>query len=197
VSKDFKRRKRYRQTKKTFLLICEGSCEEIYFKYMKRNKRLTNINIEILNPKISIPSGLYKYTKRKQKERQYDKVFWVLDGDVLKQYDKNPESRIKSIISNPCFEVWFVLHYKYTSKEFYSCDNLINLELKRYIPDYEKSQIYHSKKNFYEILKKNLNDAIYNAKKLDKENKKSGKPKGTSTGIYKIIEEIFQEHSKE
>ena len=179
------------------MLICEGSCEEIYFKNMKGNERLTNINIEILNPNISTPSGLYKYTKRKQKERQYDRVFCVFDGDVLKQYDKKPDSHIKSIISNPCFEVWFLLHYKYSAKEFYNCDNLINLELKRYIPDYEKSQIYHSKKNFYKILKQYLNDAISNAKKLDEENKKSGRPKGTSTEIYKIIEEIFQECSKE
>jgi hypothetical protein len=61
----------------------------------------------------------------------------------------------------------------------------------------EKSQTFHSKKNFYEILKKNLYNAIINAKKLDEENKKSGKPKGTSTEVYKIIEEILQEHSKE
>jgi hypothetical protein len=61
----------------------------------------------------------------------------------------------------------------------------------------EKSQTYHSKKNFYKILKQYLNDAIFNAKKLDKENKKSGRPKGTSTEVYIIIEEIFQERAKE
>jgi hypothetical protein len=32
--------------------------------------------------------------------------------------------------------------------------------------------------------------AVHNAKKLDDENQKSGKAKGTSTGVYKIIEKI-------
>lgn len=158
---------------------------------MKRIERLININIEIIKSKQSTPSEIIDYTRKKQKEQEYDRAFCVIDGDVLKQTEIKTGSRLKPIISYPCFEVWLLLHFKYTGKEFYNCDDLINLELKKYIPDYHKSKDYHAKKNFYKMLKENLRTAIENAKKLDRENKKTGKPGGTSSEIYIIIEEIF------
>ncbi|MCK4760634.1 MAG: RloB domain-containing protein [Candidatus Aminicenantes bacterium] len=118
-------------------------------------------------------------------------AFCIVDGDALKQGDLKQGPKIEFIISTPCFEIWFLLHYKFTAKEFNNCAGLITHELKKYIPDYQKSQNYQKKKNFYEMLKKNLNKAIENAKKLDEENKKSGKLKGTSTEVYKILEKIL------
>ena len=157
MSKDFKRRKKYRPIKSTFLVVCEGSCEKIYFENLKRKERLSNIKIDIYNPKRSTPSEICKYAKKKQEERDYDMAFCIVDGDALKQGDLKQGPKIEFIISTPCFEIWFLLHYKFTAKEFNNCAGLITHELKKYIPDYQKSQNYQKKKNFYEMLKENFN----------------------------------------
>jgi hypothetical protein len=191
VSRDFRRRKRERPVKTTFLIVCEGSCEEIYFKNLKKIERLPNLKIDIHNPKKSTPVKIIDYAKKKQKEYKYDIAFCLIDGDVLRPGDIKPSTKIEPVISYPCFEVWLLLHFEYTSTDFYDCKNLIDLKLKKYIADYEKSQAYHRRKNFYGMLKDNIKNAINNAKRLDEENKKNCKPSGTSSGIYKIIEKIL------
>ncbi len=197
MSKDFKRKRASRYTKKTYLIICEGSCEEIYFKHLKHIERWTHVNIEVMNPRISTPVSIYKYARDMRRFRQYDTVFCIIDGDVLEGNGPSPGKGIHPVISIPCFELWLLLHFKYTSKDFYHCGELIERELKQYIPDYEKSTKYHNKKKFYELLRTNLDKAIRNAKKLEEENNKVLKIKGSSTQIYKLIEEILSGIKKE
>jgi hypothetical protein len=162
---------------------------------MKKFENLKNINIKIVNPDISSPYQVFNHTKKEFKEKEYDAAFCVIDGDVLKDDgsfgEKFRGKGVETILSRPCFELWFLLHYKYTNREFHNCGELISKELKRHIPDYEKSKVYHLKRSFYETLKSTLGKAIGNAKRLELENEKNNKPYGTSTGIYKLIERIL------
>lgn len=93
----------------------------------------------------------------------------------LQQYSirksKLEKKGVKILESNPCFEIWFLLHFDYTTKLFDSCD-AVTRELRKRpeLNDYNKSQEYHGKKNLYRELKDRLcNQAIPNAKKLDSE----------------------------
>jgi hypothetical protein len=196
VSKGFKRKPKVRRLKKTYLIVCEGACEEIYFKGLKRWEQLKNINVEIINPNISTPYEIFRYAGKKLREREYDTVFCVIDGDVLgnkNETDKKASRKgVTAIVSRPSFELWYLLHYKYTGKEFHHCWELISKELLKFIPNYEKSKRYHSKKSFYAILKTSLETAILNAGKLESENIKNNKPTGTSTDIYKLVKQILQ-----
>ena len=63
------------------------------------------------------------------------------------------------IISNPCFELWFLLHFEYTTKYFSSNRELIK-ELKRYIKNYEKNL------DVFTMLEDKQMDALKNAKML-------------------------------
>lgn len=196
MNKSIKRKLKVRRLKRTYLIFCEGSCEEIYFKGLKRWEQLKNINVEVINPSISTPYEIFRYAGKELRKREYDAVFCVIDGDVLgskKEIDKKVgQKRVTAIASRPCFELWFLLHYKYTNREFHNCGELISKELLKFIPDYEKSKRYHSKKSFYAILKTSLERAILNAVRLENENKNNNKPTGTSTDIYKLINQILQ-----
>lgn len=152
MGKYLRRRRELRPLKKTFLIVCEGQSEEIYFKNMKRCERLTNINIEIVKPHASTPKSICLYARKEKKKKEYDVVYCVFDCEVwnqgvLGEIGSRPDINI--ITSTPCFEIWILLHYKYTSREFCNCKELITSELKKHIPDYEKSKAYHSQKNFY------------------------------------------------
>jgi hypothetical protein len=196
VSKVFKRKPKVRRLKKTYLIVCEGACEELYFKGLKRCEQLKNINVEVINPSISTPYEIFHYAGEELMKREYDAVFCVIGGDVLgNKEDTGKKARRKgvtAIVSRPCFELWFLLHYKYTGREFHNCGELISKELLKFIPDYEKSKRYHAKKSFYIILKASLETAMLNAGRLENENMKNNKPTGTSTDIYKLVKQILQ-----
>ena len=65
------------------------------------------------------------------------------DTDPIKQREIDEairqagHSNVEIVLSNPCFEVWFILHFGYTSKQFQSNEEVLR-ELRKNIPDYEK-----------------------------------------------------------
>lgn len=48
-------------------------------------------------------------------------------------------NKIELIISNPSFEIWFLLHFIYTTK-YYDNKSLID-DLKAYVPNYKKKWV--------------------------------------------------------
>ena len=70
-------------------------------------------------------------------------------GDAIKLAN---EHNIKIITSTPCFELWFLLHYDYTTASM-SNDEVIK-KLKEHYPNYTKSS------NIYPDILPNINLAI-------------------------------------
>lgn len=102
---------------------------------------------------------------------------------------------ISLCLSNPCFEIWYLLHYKYTTKQFISSEALIR-ELKKHIPDYEKKIVY------YDSLKNRRTEAIRNAKKLEQYHYELHHPAGSmtrnpSTDVYQVVEMLDRTERKD
>lgn len=66
----------------------------------------------------------------------------------------------KFIVSNPSFEVWYLLHYEYSTRSYMNADAVIR-ELKKYYPGYEKTS------DMYPFLRDKMDQAIVNAEKLE------------------------------
>lgn len=126
-----------------------------------------------------------------------DKAYCVLDSDfgknkaekIIKVCKRAKAKNIEVIISSPCFEIWYLCHFIYSTKQYSSNEEVIK-ELIKYIPEYTKS-----KEGIFEILLPKQEIAINNAKKLENYNLQNKKIKHTvefmpSTEIYKIIEHI-------
>ncbi len=62
-------------------------------------------------------------------------------------------------MSIPCFELWFLLHFNYSTKSYQSCDNLIQ-DLKKYIKKYQKNN------DIFDLIYPNLEKALENSQKL-------------------------------
>lgn len=116
----------------------------------------------------------------------------------LKKADKliPKEKSIKLIVSNPCFELWFICHFIYTTRNYTSSDDVLKL-LKNSIPDYEKNSL-----TVFDNLKKNgdQNKAINNAKKLEKHCLDNNQQPHTvgfspSTEVYKIFTDFLLKSS--
>ena len=122
-----------------------------------------------------------------------DKAYCVFDVDV--DLNKNKiikkaiklanESGIEIITSTPSIELWFLLHYEYTTASLSNVD--VIKKLKRYYPKYRKNI------NVFVDINRFVNKAIKNAKKLEKFQIDNKKIIGTveanpSTEMYKIVE---------
>jgi hypothetical protein len=99
------------------------------------------------------------------------------------------ENSIRVITSTPSIELWFLLHYNYTTAYMSNVD-VIN-RLKKYYPKYEKNV------NIYPEINSNVNKAIERAKKLEKYQLDNGKKVGSieanpNTEMYKIVEKLLK-----
>jgi len=164
--------------KPTFFVFCEGKTEELYVKYLKSKYRIPfEIDTQIAQNKIT--SKYIKNYKKSKFTHPKDKTFLMYDLDVPKMLDKLQKIEGTTLLaSNPCIELWYLLHYKEQKAEI-SC-LLCNKELKKRNGNYTKTIIEAKLKD---QLKTKQQKAVNRANKL----KKYGNP---SSNIYLLIEEL-------
>ena len=166
--------------RKIALVSCEGETEVCYINLLKSwYKSPIRIISHIEGTKIT-PSLVEKRTKE-LKISQWDKVhtFLMYDMDVQAINEKLRKCKAEMLLSNPCFEIWLLLHAK-DQKAAIETDTLIK-ELKKSVPvwkNYSKSAFTDTQKSF---LNDNTDVAVSRAKKLHEF-------QNPSTGIYKLIE---------
>lgn len=189
----------------TFAIVGDGQCESWYINMLKRNEQSINVH---LKPEIPQKKSLSEqYKKVLELVQHYDKVIWIVDFDVInsetrkarkgektalqefKEYHTKIEKNsndILIIINNPCLEYWLLLHFESTNKYFTSCDDTAR-QLKKYMPDYEKTQRFYTKEgnDIYQRLRPNLTNAILNAGKLQKFDLFN--PHQSATEMYKLF----------
>lgn len=194
-----KRGRLTRKRKKIILIGVEGAnkTEKNYFQGF--NRRHGEYVVRFARGNDTDPLIILKsvyIAAQKDEELRFDegdRAFCVVDTDVdcVKQrqineavkYSKN--KNVEVILSNPCFEVWLLQHFKYSSKSFSSNEAVIE-ELKKYIPTYKKSS------DVFESLLPFLKSAIDNAKKLEVYHKDAGHraksiERNPSSEVYKIV----------
>jgi hypothetical protein len=160
------------QIVQTYSFVVDGETEIWYLQMLKRNERQLKLNIEPKLPQRKSIDEQFKLVKDLS-EREYSKVFWIVDLDTItKESREAPKGRksplktlielrkklqkdnknVISIINNPCLEFWFLLHFEKTSKLFDTCDKA-ETGLKKHIKDYEKTQKYFTKQDHDIYLK--------------------------------------------
>ncbi len=182
------------------LIVCEGKkSEPNYFSGLRAALRLSSANIKVVNnPRGSDPLNIVSFAIDEfKKDPSYDRIYCVFDKDKHATFnaavDKAKNTRLNknvalhAITSIPCFEIWLLLHYEYTTHFFCAAGNdsncaLVVSKLKGYIPDYEKGNI-----NIFEKVESELGSAIANAKLLERYHANSGTD-NPSTKIHELVE---------
>ena len=202
MSEDRKRNKNNRKSKRVILVSVEGKnkTEKNYINnYSSREKDFV---IKVVPGNETDPINLVEQAIRKAKElnlnlEEDDKAYIVFDLDtninknkqIKEAIDLANQNNIIPIVSTPCIELWFLLHYEYTTATMNN-DEVIK-KLKKYCPKYEKNY------NIYKEINQNTNTAIKNAKKLKKFQTKNHKnlqmvEVNPYTEMYTLIEEIVK-----
>jgi hypothetical protein len=191
--KDLKRRGRFRTPNRIVLIITNGEkTEPIYFKNFKKSD--SSIKIEIRKESGTDPITLIKFAMRIRDNYDADRIYCVYDVDSSSDAQltdaKNMATKngMKTCISNPCFEIWYLLHFENCTSLFTSYEDL-ERKLLNYMPDYKKNT------NIYDKLKPLQQAAIANAKRLieyhESEGNLSLKRCNPSTQVFELVEYLI------
>jgi hypothetical protein len=189
------------------LIVCEGAkTEPSYFSALRTTLGLNRANVVIADKKRGLdPKSLVEYAiEAYAKEPDFDAIYCVFDRDKHVTYDaaldKVRSIRLKrgatlhAVPSIPCFEIWLLLHFIYTTRPYEAALDesncaLVIADLRRYIPEYDKGS-----RDFMAYLEGKVDNAIARAKQLEQFHETSGTD-NPSTKIH-ILVEYLQELGK-
>ena len=142
----------------TFFVFCEGKTEAAYVDLLRRSFR---VPVEII-ARVSDSNISQPYIDRCRRDRfttPGDKTFLMFDLDVdgtLARLSKIKDAIL--LLSNPCIEYWFLLHYGDITREMNSADCLARLKAKD--PEYIKGSFSAAMKK---LLVENIGPAAARA----------------------------------
>ncbi len=191
-----RRGKKDRKRNPIVLYAAEGDnkTESIYLQnFQKRN----GMHIIQASGNRTDPVNMMKQLVKEAKEiglsvRNGDRAFCIIDTDTgkEKQTQINEACRmetnlVKVITSSPCFEEWLLLHFRLSTK--YQTSQEAVEELKERCPVYKKNS------NIYPLIRDKQDEAIQNAKRLEKFHRDQGRgihsvECNPSSEVYKIVE---------
>lgn len=146
------RRPPFRDPKPIILIVCEGArTEPEYFEGFARACHNPRVRIKI-SSEHGVPKTLVIAAKDYQQKAEdeahregdenliYDSVWCVFDVDdhpnVSDAMQMAHDNRIRLAISNPCFELWLVLHFRDNPGMQHRAK--IQKMLSRHVPGYDK-----------------------------------------------------------
>lgn len=193
------------------LIVCEGAkTEPNYLREIRDVYRLSTANIDICGEECgSDPLSVVNYAVRKfRQDPDYDRVYCVIDRDKHATFDaamdKLRQTRLgkhvsfAAITSVPCFEIWLLLHFGYTTRQFCAPGNASNCELviaelnkRERIPGYNKGA-----RNIFVLTKEKLPDAITHARRLQQHNQGTG-ANNPATNMHELVEYLISLNTRQ
>lgn len=197
-----KDRKRYTRERKEIILIAtegKNKTERNYFREFNRSIKGCAIVFSDGNntdPVNIVHDALNSADKRDIEPQNGDSIYAVFDTDFKKESQISEARKlaerngVEIILSNPCFEVWLLLHFRYSTRGYQSNNEVIK-ELNDVWPEYRKNIAS------FKQLRDRCEDAIENTGKLKKFHNET---KGTdivercnpSTDVDKLVTRIIE-----
>ena len=147
----------------------KNKTETLYFAALHKESKYS---VRFVPGKKTDVEGMFTDLEKFKRSEQFnykdgDRAFCLCDADfeadkhrkIVETINANGKSNSVIIVSNPCFEVWYLNHFRYSTKCFCSNDEVIQ-DLERYINLYDKNRDYYSSH-----LEANTEIAIKNTRK--------------------------------
>ena len=198
------KRRRYKQEPKLLLyIVCEGEkTEPRYLKDFLRDYRNPRVNVSpiglggppksVIDEAVKIKKVLeYKSRRSKDSFGKSFEVWGIFDVDshpgVPAAKDKARSNSIKICISNPCFEIWALMHFQDQSR--YIDRRELQRNLRTHMPSYNHDQ---NPEFDYSLMCEKYDDAKGRAqnqlRRLILNGDEGGNP---STDIFELLDSII------
>lgn len=199
----FQRPRQPRVVGRKIVIFCEGEkTERGYFEAIRQSMRLRTLQIVVKHPDATDPRSIVRavidYRKERRAERAWtagDEAWAVFDGDehILCNRDNWNDAlqtaagnQIRLAVSNPSFELWYLLHYQEQGANLSRHDAL--RLLRRHIENYEKAS------RLWPVpLEPLTTEAIRRAKQLARRAEADGLQPHTNpcTGVCELVESLL------
>lgn len=180
------------------LIVCEGQeTEHRYFEAFRREARNPRVNVKVANQRgdplfvvkvaVEMRDDAARAAKRERDENlRWDQVWAVFDVDEHQQLDAAKalaqKEEILLAISNPCFELWALLHFQ--EQRAHLERRKATEALRKHLPGYDKRLDFTKLHPGYER-------AAGRAAALDREAARAGEPdRNPTTGVARLTEVI-------
>lgn len=181
-------------------MVCEGEVTEPqYLRGLERSIRNATIQIEIRSDRRD-PLHLVQRAERMMREaeraarqerdefRRYDEVWCVCDKDRHERLDEARrmarQNGIHLVVSNPCFELWLLLHFRDPPGQ--ETGATILGMLRRHLPEYEK----HLE---FQHVADGVAKAIERAERLHAQAEEDGEEgRNPSTDVFRLARSILR-----
>lgn len=174
--KEVKGKKTKDKPKCIIYIFCEGQTEEIYLKHFEN--KVYNVWVVPVNTKHTDAVGIVRKAKEYIEDHPVnielgDRGYCVFDSDpksntnieeAFRMIRQNRKEGLDCIFSNPCFEVWFALHFGDAPY------NLDAKKMKKHVKTLLKDAYpnYSETTDIYDYLLEKQDGAISRAKALHK-----------------------------
>ena len=201
------RRRPHLSGKPRILILCEGArTEPIYFNRLKFDRRLTSVVVRPPRARQIGPPGLLKRARNElRNDPGWDEIYCVLDHDgrdsavgkleaeLTAMNRKRASTQVEMILSDPCFELWLLLHFEFTDRPYTSvrggrsaCADVIE-RLQRHIPEYRKNTTQYLK-----LVEGRVSDALSNADQLNRLSPEVQPRRTPYTNVSKLVARLLE-----
>lgn len=156
-----------RELRQRFLIVCGGEkTERNYFEAF----RMPTVKVKVMtiarSPTEVVEGAHQKLLEERRKDQQYDQVWCVFDRDDFPGQDFNDaiakaaRYRIRVAYSNEAFELWYLLHFRYSNAALSRRDYIDRLNA---LLGHEYAK---NSETMYAELERSMPDALKNAERL-------------------------------
>jgi hypothetical protein len=184
------RRSPRRQARSRALVYCGGAqTEPAYFEGLRHSIANPAVVVEVRYKGVS-PLQLLRVAAdyvRRNADNSYDYVWCVVDVDDFDIATASQEAQrlgIRLAVSNPCFELWLLLHHADHRMHSENCAKVIDC-LRKHLPAYDKARL-----NIADFAAGTA-AAMERARALD-----TGRPHdfpNPSTNVWRLVEKILEQ----
>ncbi|PIR38484.1 MAG: hypothetical protein COV35_06870 [Alphaproteobacteria bacterium CG11_big_fil_rev_8_21_14_0_20_39_49] len=182
------------------LIVCEDSKSSVtYFKNICKKYRIIG-KVEVSGDCGSAPQSVVEHAIKvcEEKSSDYDEALCVIDRDRHEKFHeaidkarswkpkKGKRTKLRTIESYPCFELWLLIHFGYTTKSYLIYDDLLP-DLNKKLKDNRCEDYSKSNESNFEVFFPLTDKAVTNSNKLEQDSKETGQ-KNPSTQIHHLIE---------
>ena len=165
------------------LIVCGGTrTERQYFEGLMKARRNPMVEVKLLSKGVA-PDQLVRHAKRVGEG--YDELWCVVDTDefdIAKAARMADELGVRLVVSNPCFELWLLLHFADHRGAARSYQELRPMLIK-HVPGYDKCRLEFNQ------FGAGVEDAAGRAERLDPSGQDHDR--NPSTGVWKLVRQVL------
>lgn len=183
-----RRRPPARRSRPLILVVCGAKrTESQYFTGLRDSLDSRAVDI-VITHHAKAPGQVVTYARdyAQRSTKDFDEVWCVVDVDEFELREAEADARrcgIELSVSNPCFEVWLLLHHVDCRAALARCAAARD-RMKRHVPGYDKTKLD------FACFAGGVTDAVARAKALEPTG--ANWAKNPSTSVWRLVEKMTE-----